>query len=235
VEVTKPSICEHFVTRAKMRYMGKLWDWFRDSQQPLRKRRPKGKTAEEWWRASARSTGPTTTKRGYGGPTQIEGLDLAHDRSPGTSLQGYLGASYADLVRLLGPPNVPVDNYKTTTEWSLQYEGAPITIYDYKATSAYGSGRPSPERFRALSKHNWHVGSDGSATANRGIQLIRDSLAHSRPQRQAQTRARGHASGSPTRAEIERDVVRVTDSRPRKGASSRTRAPSRPQATKSRG
>jgi hypothetical protein len=138
------------------------------------------------------SLGSTTgySKRGPD-PTLIEGLDSAYDFSPGTHLQGHLEATYADLVRLLGSPNAPVDDYKTTTAWSLQYEGAPISIYDYKATSAYGSGRPSPEKFRALSrKHSWHVGSDGSETAARGIQRIKDSIARVRPQRKAQARVR---------------------------------------------
>jgi hypothetical protein len=199
--------------------MGKFWDWFCDSQQPLRKRRPKGQTAEECWGASTCITSQTTTKMGYGGPTQIKGLDLTYERSPGMYLQGYLGASYTDLVRLLGPPNASVHDYRTTTEWSLQHEGAPITIYDYKATSAYDSGLPSPERFRALSKHNWHVGWNGSETAARGIQLIKEALARERPQRRVQTRARGHAGASLTSAEIERDVARIAGSRPRKGTS----------------
>lgn len=124
------------------------------------------------------------------GPTQIEGLDAVNDRAPGTYFQGYLEAPFTDLVRLLGAPNAPVDNYQTTTEWSLQYEGAPITIYDYKATTAYDMGRPSPEKLRALSKHAWNVGSDGSATAARGIQRIKDAIAHSAHAGQSKQRAR---------------------------------------------
>lgn len=50
----------------------------------------------------------------------------------GTSLQGYVTASYAALVGEFGDPAAPHDADKSHVEWSLDspYLG-PVTIYDY--------------------------------------------------------------------------------------------------------
>lgn len=63
----------------------------------------------------------------------------------GTHLQGYVVATYADLVKVFGEPEGGGD--KTTVEWALQFEdGTVATIYDWKeySTPTYA--------------YDWHVG-----------------------------------------------------------------------------
>jgi len=82
----------------------------------------------------------------------------------GTSLIGYVDASYADLVAALGEPvsSCSVD-YKVTTEWLLEDEnGDPVTLYDYKQTSLYDPRLPSVEEFRTKPRHRWHIGGNDS-------------------------------------------------------------------------
>ena len=63
----------------------------------------------------------------------------------GTSLQGYINATYDQLVERFGQPEGGGD--KTTVEWMLQFEdGTVATIYDWKVdeTPTY--------------MYNWHIG-----------------------------------------------------------------------------
>ena len=63
----------------------------------------------------------------------------------GTSLQGYITATYDQLVERFGQPESGGD--KTTVEWMLQFEdGTVATIYDWKVdeTPTY--------------MYNWHIG-----------------------------------------------------------------------------
>ena len=51
----------------------------------------------------------------------------------GTSLRGYVGTTYDNLVNLLGEPLKGSDDGKTTCEWIIEFEdGAVATIYDWK-------------------------------------------------------------------------------------------------------
>lgn len=62
-----------------------------------------------------------------------------------TSLQGYVTAHYADLVKLFGEPLRGGD--KTTAEWILKFEdGTVATIYDWK------------EYTTPMGRYDWHVG-----------------------------------------------------------------------------
>lgn len=50
----------------------------------------------------------------------------------GTSLQGYIEASYWELVDAFGDPE-PGDGYKTQAEWCLRFEdGTVVSVYDWK-------------------------------------------------------------------------------------------------------
>jgi hypothetical protein len=63
----------------------------------------------------------------------------------GTSLQGYINATYADLVECFGQPEGGGD--KTTVECMLKFaDGTVATIYDWKVdeTPTY--------------MYNWHIG-----------------------------------------------------------------------------
>lgn len=51
----------------------------------------------------------------------------------GTSLKGYVGTTYDNLVKLLGEPLQGSSDGKTTCEWILEFEdGTVATIYDWK-------------------------------------------------------------------------------------------------------
>ena len=58
-----------------------------------------------------------------------ESFDVA-----GTSLSGYVNASYPQLVRALGEPTFdkPSGDNKTQKEWIVQFKGNIFTIYDWK-------------------------------------------------------------------------------------------------------
>ena len=63
----------------------------------------------------------------------------------GTSLQGYLTITFAELVAKLGAPH-STDMDKTTAEWAFKDGDAVFTIYDYKT---YGT---------PVNTYAWHIG-----------------------------------------------------------------------------
>lgn len=77
-----------------------------------------------------------------------------------SSLQGYVDASYADLVRVFGAPNAPTDGYKTDAEWRLMLDGTYCTIYNYKDGHNYLGAEGLPvEDIR-----DWHIGGNSKAS-----------------------------------------------------------------------
>lgn len=79
----------------------------------------------------------------------------------GTWLQGYITTTYQHLVNLFGEPDLYVGN-KVQAEWTLEYDGTVITIYDYKN---YGI---DPKR-----NTSWHVGGFDAEAARLAKKLIR--------------------------------------------------------------
>lgn len=69
----------------------------------------------------------------------------------GTSLIGYLAATYDELVERFGAPNFGPNalssDGKVTCEWVLKFGLTVVTIYDYK------------ERKTPFYRYEWHVGS----------------------------------------------------------------------------
>ena len=60
------------------------------------------------------------------------------DKIIGTSLQGYIKASYEQLVQTFGQQKHNGDGWKTTCEWALEWEdGTVATIYDWKQSTDY--------------------------------------------------------------------------------------------------
>ena len=57
----------------------------------------------------------------------------------GSSLKGYVNATYEELVGLLGFPtfNEPSGDDKVQVEWVVEYKGEIFTIYDWKTFSRY--------------------------------------------------------------------------------------------------
>ena len=76
----------------------------------------------------------------------------------GTSLQGYIEATYDDLVKAFGEPTFDStkgdEGDKVHTQWALEFEDEEdnlvvATIYDWKEDSAYNS---------RVGTYNWHIG-----------------------------------------------------------------------------
>lgn len=82
----------------------------------------------------------------------------------GTSLRGYVTATYQQLVDVLGDPQHGPNCYdhdKITCEWVLKLEdGTIVTIYDYKCNET-----PTCE-------YQWHVGGHPSKGAVRKLNRI---------------------------------------------------------------
>lgn len=95
------------------------------------------------------------------GKTKVPNLTLLDRFGGGTSLIGYMTASYKDLHRVLGPPNVEAGD-KVSTEWAVKYKGYAFTIYDYKETNIYDRSLPSVRKFRSLPSYEWHIGGHGT-------------------------------------------------------------------------
>ena len=73
-----------------------------------------------------------------------------------TSLQGYIGATYNELVEVFGQPTYGPDAQedKITCEWVVDIGGTVCTIYDYKTRSTpYGD-------------YSWHIGGRGESSAH---------------------------------------------------------------------
>jgi hypothetical protein len=73
-----------------------------------------------------------------------EGTDMntaiQHDESTdvcGTSLSGYITASYADLAAAFGDP-ARGEFDKTDAEWHMATPAGPVTIYNWKNGPSYG-------------------------------------------------------------------------------------------------
>jgi hypothetical protein len=95
----------------------------------------------------------------------------------GTSLQGEIVATYAELCQIFGQPDYgpDADMDKTTCEWTLKFEDGTIaTLYDWKT------------RYTPRGDYSWHIGGDsGWATGDRGagqraVQLITDTITNHR-------------------------------------------------------
>ncbi len=86
----------------------------------------------------------------------------------GTSLQGYVNADYATLVRVFGEPEGSIDDYKSDCAWDVCINGVVCTIYNYKDGRNYlGS--------QGLDKENiteWHVGGRSKQSAKMVEQAI---------------------------------------------------------------
>jgi hypothetical protein len=88
-----------------------------------------------------------------------------HTVGGGTSLQGYLNVPFSRVVEAFGEPSEG-DGYKVAFEWGVRFEdGTVATIYDYKASSLYDEGEPTPEWMRENDYSDWHVGGNSKRAA----------------------------------------------------------------------
>lgn len=83
---------------------------------------------------------------------------LTNKDSSGTHLQGYIEATYKQIVEKLGKPNCDGDQYKVAYEWIIENErGEILTIYPWKNTNLYDSHPDSVEKMTATNKV-WNIG-----------------------------------------------------------------------------
>ena len=75
----------------------------------------------------------------------------------GTFLQGYIKASYEQLVKTFGEPHDPDgDNYKTDVEWALEFaDGTIASLYNWKNGKNYLG---EAEGLELNDIYEWHVG-----------------------------------------------------------------------------
>ena len=75
----------------------------------------------------------------------------------GTFLQGYIKASYEQLVKTFGEPHDPDgDNYKTDVEWAFEFaDGTIANLYNWKNGKNYLG---EAEGLELNDIYEWHVG-----------------------------------------------------------------------------
>jgi hypothetical protein len=64
-------------------------------------------------------------------------LSIENANETGTSLQGYINATYSQLLEVLGKPtyNKPSGDDKVQVEWVVEFNDNFFTIYDWKTGS----------------------------------------------------------------------------------------------------
>ena len=74
----------------------------------------------------------------------------------GTSLQGYIQTSYADLVGCFGPSDESsYDDFKSDAGWTITFaDGVVVTIYNWKDGPNYCGEDGTPVEFI----REWHIG-----------------------------------------------------------------------------
>ena len=78
----------------------------------------------------------------------------SHQKTNGTSLQGYVNAEFDLLRQLFGNPHES-DGYKTDAEWAIEFDDGTIaTIYNYKD----GHNYLGADGFNTNQITNWHIG-----------------------------------------------------------------------------
>ena len=87
----------------------------------------------------------------------------------GSSLRGHIHATYDELVKVFGEPNIlnAEEGDKVFNEWGIRFEDGDddvyTTIYDWKELDAYDSH---------YGVYRWHIGGRN----HRGVELIYEAL-----------------------------------------------------------
>jgi hypothetical protein len=99
----------------------------------------------------------------------MKNLESAVRESGGTSLQGYIEASYQDIVDSLGQPNSPVDEYKVDVGWAFKLGDTVFTIYNWKNGYNYCGDR---DGVPVGSMNHWHVGGFSEEAVGAAISAV---------------------------------------------------------------
>lgn len=103
------------------------------------------RVAEEEW--AKHPNNPKARGKKSGNPSGI-----------GTSLQGAMDASFAEICERLGPPDSCGDGYKVDAEWVRRGpSGVIFTIYNYKS----GRNYLGPDAIDVAEIRDWHIGGYG--------------------------------------------------------------------------
>lgn len=90
----------------------------------------------------------------------------------GTYLQGHLPVPFTRLVQVFGEPESLLD-YKVAFWWRIEFHGHIVaTIYDWKASSRYAEGRPTPQEMRAMNFDRWNVGGKSRRALDLVLQVL---------------------------------------------------------------
>ena len=89
----------------------------------------------------------------------------------GTSLQGYIKASYEQLLQTFGAPNPNLcDNYKTDVEWAFKFaDGTVATLYNWKNGKNYNGD----EGLELNDIYEWNVGGFNEKAVSRLLEKLR--------------------------------------------------------------
>tara|TARA_Y100001958_G_C20769838_1_gene246213 strand:+ start:248 stop:547 length:300 start_codon:yes stop_codon:yes gene_type:complete len=89
----------------------------------------------------------------------------------GTYLQGYVKATYEQLLKAFGSPHMDqCDNYKTDVEWAFKFaDGTVATIYNWKNGYNYLG---EAEGLKLNNITEWHVGGFNQKAVARVIDAI---------------------------------------------------------------
>ena len=89
----------------------------------------------------------------------------------GTSLQGYIKASYEQLLKAFGPPNPRLcDNYKTDVEWAFEFaDGTVATLYNWKNGKNYNGD----EGLELNDIYEWNVGGRSEKAVSKLLEKLR--------------------------------------------------------------
>ena len=90
----------------------------------------------------------------------------------GTYLQGYIKASYEQLVKTFGEPHDPDgDNYKTDVEWAFEFaDGTIATLYNWKNGKNYLG---EAEGLELNDIYEWNVGGNSDKAVAKLLEKLR--------------------------------------------------------------
>jgi hypothetical protein len=90
----------------------------------------------------------------------------------GTFLQGYIKASYDQLVKTFGEPHDPNgDNYKTDVEWAFEFaDGTVATLYNWKNGKNYLG---EAEGLELNDIYEWNVGGNSDKAVAKLLEKLR--------------------------------------------------------------
>ena len=91
-------------------------------------------------------------------------------RADGTCLQGYIDATYQELIDVFGEPTES-DGYKVDAEWLLEFEDATVaTVYNWKNGLNYCGAEGTPVEYIT----RWNVGGKrGTGTETKIKQILK--------------------------------------------------------------